>query len=553
VKRKEKIGIFREADIGRIARDIIESYHYETDFLSELLQNAVDSIRQTGRKSGNKISIEYIAHRGLYIVTDNGIGMSKDDLKLFAIGRTDKGTLSTLLIGEKGVGGSYVLCQSDFLEIESVKNGKKVRAVCEKARETIYNGDEPELEIIEDAEVSGIDNYTKILTRSVDFKPYSELKEFGEDLRMFTAVGNTRVPFEKEDIDIQIQVSLTTKDEAGKEYRTSEVIPFCFLYSPREYGDRVITYDELEKIKPTPPDSCYNNYLFSIVDKDNGILGIFGSERILHELNIPSSIVLGVKGAPFPVEIVPPKTGSFPYWRNLFILINRDDITLDVGRKSINQKDLREIKSQLRDFFNRKVVKYAKLFSEKKTALPGALDQLKEQAMAKKDLDIPKIAFEKAPSRGEEAAVIGIFHELIGAGLLKGYHTLSESHDSQYDGIIRYSIPISKLGESAKESVKKSFRNVRDKPSHYTQTGFIEFKVDAADFMSDCDRGKKNIEDVMILVSFDLNRKRMKKGWRVDPIPNSARVFSGAKFKLVHESLDRDVPIILLKEFKYIE
>lgn len=51
------IGIFRDANLVRLAQGIIESYHYDTDFLSELVQNAVDAIRETGRDHDNEITV----------------------------------------------------------------------------------------------------------------------------------------------------------------------------------------------------------------------------------------------------------------------------------------------------------------------------------------------------------------------------------------------------------------------------------------------------------------------------------------------------------------
>ena len=44
-KPKKRIRIFEAADIPKMYRDIFESYHNDSDLLSELLQNAIDSIR----------------------------------------------------------------------------------------------------------------------------------------------------------------------------------------------------------------------------------------------------------------------------------------------------------------------------------------------------------------------------------------------------------------------------------------------------------------------------------------------------------------------------
>lgn len=57
----------------------------------------------------------------------------------------------------------------------------------------------------------------------------------------------------------------------------------------------------------------------------------------------------------------------------------------------------------------------------------------------------------------------------------------------------------------------------------------------------------------MLVVAYDLNSQRIRKGWKVLPISDEERIFSGTKRKLVHEALEREVPVILLKEFRYQE
>jgi len=545
-----EIGIFREADLSRIAKDIIDSYHYEEDFLSELLQNATDSIRRTGRSTGNKIHVIYDALKGRFTVIDNGTGMSEDELKLFAIGKTDKpGDLQQLLIGEKGVGGSYVLLMSDFFEVESVKNGKKVRAICEKARDAVYSGKEPILKIVERADTSE-ENYTKISVEGIGFKRYSDIDTLVEDLRMFTSVGNTKIALGEKDIDIEVKATFIGRDEIGREIAISKPVKFCFLHPAIEYPDMMIKFEQLEEDTKKGikyPDGHFENKFLEILDRERQIYAVFGREELLKEYKIPPMIVLGVKGAPMPVVIRPPRTGAAGYWRNLFVLINRDEVRLDIGRKSIARPDMDKIHKSLKDFFNEKVVKYAKLFIKPRTV--ATLDQLKDQARNKEDLHIPGIPYLKVPAKGEELSVMSIFHEMVGKGLLKGYQTLSESSDAPYDAIMRYTVKISDLGPYAQKMIKRVLRKIKQKQVYQVE-GFVEFKVDATDFMTDCDKGKKRLEEVMLVVAYDLDRKKIKRGWKVEPIREEERIFDGAKFKLVHIGLNREVPLILLKEFR---
>ncbi len=556
--KADSIGIYTEADLVRIARDIIDSYHYDTDFLAELVQNAVDAVRLS-EKENREIIVEYDAPKGLFTIRDNGVGMDRNDLRRFALGRTDKATaLSVLLIGEKGVGGSYVLLISDRFEVESVKDGKRILAVSENARDRVYQEKEPVLEIVEQAEVSGIGNYTRVAVRSVEFKSYSTVEELSNDLRMFTAIGNTKRALGEDEIDIKVSVTFITEDEEGNEVRITRPVDSSFLHPANEYGEIVIRYDELAEMakqqggKLDLPPGTYKDKLLAVRDSNNRILATFGQADLLDELKIEPVIVLGVKGAPMPVEIRPPKTGGAGYWRNLFVLINNDDVELDIGRKSITRKDKKKLDDALRDFFNKHILPHAKLFiPPREGPMKGALEQMKEQAMSKEDLWIPDARFAKVPAKGEELAVSAIFHELIGSGALKGYETLSESSDAPYDAIIRYRVKIEDLGRRAQERIKESYRKVKEKLTAYVQTGFLEFKVDATSFIIDCERGRKSVEDVMVLVAYDLNRKKMRKGWRVDPVKEEDRLFDGVKFQLVYEPLGARVPLILLKEFRH--
>ena len=157
------------------------------------------------------------------------------------------------------------------------------------------------------------------------------------------------------------------------------------------------------------------------------------------------------------------------------------------------------------------------------------------------------------PSAGEELAVVGIFHELIGAGVLKGYRTLSSSSDSKYDAIIQYKVPLDSLGEKTQRSFKESSRKIKEKLEYYTQTGFVEFKVDAIDFMRDCDKGKKDPKEVMLLIAYDLSKRKIQNNWEVITIPDDEIIFWGTKIMIINKILGIAVPVILLKDYRKVE
>jgi len=553
----DEVGLFRDADLVRLARGVIESYHYDTDFLSELVQNAVDAIRETKRDRENVISVCYNSSKGMYSIKDNGIGMSKKDLRKFALGQTGKSDLSALLIGEKGVGGSYVLMISDFFEVESVKDGKRIVARCVGSRDALGENKEPILKVIEEGDAPEVPNYTRITTKSYEFKNYAKIEDLVHDLRLFTAIGNTKSPFNLEKMNVEVSVSLTTKDDEGNDVTVTKPVEFSILHPAVTSDIETISFEELKANadghggKVDLPAGIYRDKIFVLKDNEKQILAAFGGASLLEKAGIEPTIVLGVKGAPMPVEVKSPTTGYAGYWRNLFIVINRDDVELDIGRKSITRKDVREINEILRDFFNTKIVKFASLFIEPSNApVKGITDQLKEQAKNKPDLEIEGISYEKIPAAGEELAVVSIFHELIGAKILQGYQTLSESSDSMYDGIVRCRIPLESLGKTSREQVANAMRKIKEKPTHYIVDGFIEYKVDAVEFISDCEKGKKHVEDVMLVVAYDFTRKGLRKGWVVSNITPEEKIFPGTKLKLIHESSGREIPLILLRDFR---
>jgi hypothetical protein len=557
-----RVGILSDADLTRLAKGIIESYHYETDFLSELLQNAVDAVRKEASGSPGKIDVSYNSLTGMFSVLDNGIGLGRLDLKKFALGRTDKADLSSLLIGEKGVGGSYVLLISDYFEVESVKNGRKVVAVCENALNELLGGSEPILEKRQETDARGSENYTRVSVKGRRFKDYAVIDDLIEDLLLFTALGNTKTPFGVESMKLEITVSFVAKDDEHNEVTQKRTVPFCFMHPavapPGDPAVDLIEFSGLEEEakkaggKLGVPDGAYKDKLLVIRDQPKQILAAFGSAETFEKYGLVPMIVLGVKGAPMPVVIKPPDTGYSGYWRNLFVLINKDDVELDIGRKSITVRDVREIHLRLRDFFNLTVPKHAALFIPPRAGrVVSALEAMKNQARQKATLGIEQIPYEKIPTKGEELSVMGIFHELVGAGALKGYRTLSESSDSEYDAIVRYTVSLDSLGPQARERYAQALRKVKEKPKVYLEEGFVEFKVDAHEFMKDCDSGRKHVEDVMLVVAYDLDRTKLRKGWLVDPIPIEDAVYAGAKWKLTQQGSGREVPLLLIKDLRH--
>jgi hypothetical protein len=124
------------------------------------------------------------------------------------------------------------------------------------------------------------------------------------------------------------------------------------------------------------------------------------------------------------------------------------------------------------------------------------LDDIKQEVKNSIDLNVDEISYIKEPK--EEQGVIAIFHELIGAGILKGYHTLRSSAREAYDSFVRYKIDKSELPSGAQDRIGK-------KPVDYEF--FVEFKYEASKLLPDLDE-RKRARDIKLLVCWQIDTSK---------------------------------------------
>lgn len=123
---------FLQPDIAQIRhqiRGIIESYSHEWDLVGELAQNAVDAIRSADRAKGH-IEIEIDAPSKTITFSDNGCGIDPSRIAelLRPFGTNKAGNAK--LIGEKGVGLSFIIFSSSEFSIASAHlNGKLSKSI----------------------------------------------------------------------------------------------------------------------------------------------------------------------------------------------------------------------------------------------------------------------------------------------------------------------------------------------------------------------------------------------------------------------------------------
>ena len=103
------------------------------------------------------------------------------------------------------------------------------------------------------------------------------------------------------------------------------------------------------------------------------------------------------------------------------------------------------------------------------------------------DLKIDSISFQKAPF-GQEAAVAAIFHELLGAKLIKGYRPLSTGYGAQYD--------LHTLYDDVQK--KKELELV------------VEFKYALHSVVKDLEENTKYFDDMHLLVAWNADEQKLK-------------------------------------------
>ena len=211
-----------------------------------------------------------------------------------------------------------------------------------------------------------------------------------------------------------------------------------------------------------------------------------------------SGIFVGTKGMPTGMRIEPKPGGRYPaYHKRFFFLVESPHLKFDLGRKSLHYKYTRRLQTAVADLFS-KFEDIAPFQGDaraipsevQKSSMERAAELQAEWQTAKglADLGEPHIQYGKIPNN-QEAAVAAIFHELLGAGILKNYRTLKTCYTSRYDV---HAICTSTSG-TAIETV-------------------IEFKHGLESLVRDLQERQKNFSEIQLLVAWDADEQKLKDG-----------------------------------------
>ena len=432
-----------------------------------------------GEPIRGQITLEIDASDKRVTFWDNGCGIAPGELPhLLAPFSTGK-LGSESLIGQKGVGISFVIFSSSHFEIETHHSEGSCRATISGAWAWVdaRTDDLPKLSLrsIQPESTSG----TKI-TLTLPSESRNDFFEYSYDqlamiLRTRTALGDVRTIWGQ---DPNKSVSLTLKNLNG-ETRSEHIDCSYFLPTSklsaskyislrdfqewntgdrtdaekrRKLRDKVIFLDGQKEAagRKIRYWSCFvpkrkawdiisvNSHLI-----DGDILDLNPVDRIEQygdvEYLFSGGMYTSTRGMPTGIRSELRAKGSAGYLPNFFIILDDPQLSFDIGRKSIPGRQLgmlRDLASDVfRDFING-IKKY--LSGEPEVDLDrwdrtAVFNEIREMA----NLEAKATHFLKRPS-SQEATVAAIFFELMGSGVVDNITPYVAGYKNKYDLYAKY-------------------------------------------------------------------------------------------------------------------
>jgi hypothetical protein len=162
------------------------------------------------------------------------------------------------------------------------------------------------------------------------------------------------------------------------------------------------------------------------------------------------------------------------------------------------------------------------------------------------DLGLDSIKYLKHPD-GQEAAVVALFHELVGADMLKGYYSLRSGYKETYD--------LWALYVAKKELVGSKYAHLSNEKGIVEVPAVIEFKFRAEDILKDFEDNMKFFVDLDLIVCWDLDETKFaKQGIKVELIAKEEVFFYGSNYRLVWPGAYNlgtagEKPVLALRKF----
>lgn len=460
---------------------VIQSYNNDWDILAELLQNSTDAITRSNPTKGHiKLTIDSLTRK--MFIEDNGSGIDPDLLpSLLAPFSTDKAGSGTL-IGNKGVGVSFVIFSSIGFEIESHHSKGASKAQVKNAKHWLESEDSgtPRLNF-EKLGLGGATG-TKITIKlpKRDGNDFEFFRWTFDQLKMVlltkTAAGNTATIWgDKPVSDIELTFIDLDGNKHQEELECEYMLPISTLkkssyISLRDFQDWLTTdRNDMEKRKKLRDKLVYHD---GVLDgpgssKIKFWAGFVPKRKTWDEISVTAGLIekealdpnsnkrlkeqddapylfsggmyTATRGMPTGIRSEMKTGGYSGYLPNFFIILDYSQLAFDIGRKSIPGRQLGMLRSHAGEVFNNVVKAIGKY-------LTGDIDIYEddwEKSSAFSEIrELPELTSEKTKflkrAFDQEASVAAIFYEMIGNGSLSDFEPYVSGYKERYDLFAKY-------------------------------------------------------------------------------------------------------------------
>ena len=568
--------------VKRRIKNIVTSYSHYWDLLAELTQNSSDAIFRAKHKNSNvagKIHLHIDYRKNTLHIMDNGVGIPKEELIncLMDSGSDKEDALNEK--GEKGVGLTFSIFKGNYFRIQSrEQNGSEYSAEVNNARDWLESkslDNHPTVTWIESVSenIFGMfppGSYTYLEISDIKTEKASpnifEMSPLQLEflLRTKTSIGETPSIFSDSFHTLfDCHFSYVLESEEGDDIQDSKQLDHGFPILHKDLKKQAMSVGEAQKkisglSVPQQRDILHGRTIWDIRSvtirkKSLQVYGVmFPSNDAFQEISdmrqidfypntdfnqshriFTSGIFLACKGMPTGIEIRINSSARHPsYYKRCYFLVLDDLVELDTGRKNL-VKDaqtarIQEVADELFMEFE-KIAKYqhGSVDAENKETKREREKRLKKkwrQIDDEEDLVCEAICFGKNP-KSQEAGVVAVFHELLGAKVLKQYKPLWAGHKERYDLYAHY-------GAESDPIV-------------------IEFKHDLAEICKNFDEATKYFSDIHLLVAWDADIQRLTKyGVTLVAIERDENPeYEGANFRLRIDDWPDPIYVLLLKPF----
>jgi hypothetical protein len=236
-------------------------------------------------------------------------------------------------------------------------------------------------------------------------------------------------------------------------------------------------------------------------------------------------IFIATRGMPTGIQLPHPATKLAGNWPQMFILLEDDSLTFDLGRKSIPGRTQGVLKEIAKDLFDQltELAQYMSTDPSVTTPLLAAnRDIFFSELEALPELSFTGIPYEKLPW-SQEAAVAAMFNQLLGAGILKGYTTLACGYKMSYDWWGLYAATADTVGANQRTFLRGESTDLRL---------VIEFKYAGESILNDLE-SNKHFHDIDLIVCWDLSEERFaRERVQVRPVRPEDSLYHGTNYEI---------------------